>query len=124
MKTIYTFICDNCNFQLESLQEIANYKSLKKCPECKKNKLYRDYAADSVNVSVRLGNDEIKVGHLADRNTQRLSNDEKNELTKKHNAYKDQDISDKLPEGMSQIKKKDKKVLEYWFQQLLVVMPG
>jgi putative FmdB family regulatory protein len=102
MKIIYTFICSNCQFEFESLQEMKDYKSLKKCPECKQNQLYRNYAADSVSASVKLNDAEITVGHLASRNRSRFSQDKKDHLNKKHNEHNHQDINELLPEGMKQ----------------------
>ncbi len=113
MKTIYTFVCDNCDFLLESLQEIKNYKQLKKCPQCKKNKLYRNYSADLVSGSVKLNDGEITVGHLASRNRSRFSNDQKEDLNREHNKHKIQDISEWLPKGMTQT---TKPITQPWYR--------
>lgn len=36
------YTCDNCGHQLMVRQELHDEKRLKKCPQCKKHKLYQD----------------------------------------------------------------------------------
>jgi hypothetical protein len=84
-----------------------DYANCDKCgTDCK-----RDYLEDlsTLNASVKLGDNELKtIGHLAQRNTDRMSEDQRNELYRKHNSYKE-DVSEKqLPKGMSRIKKPPK----------------
>lgn len=108
MITIYTFQCDNCSYILEKSMEISKYKALKKCPECKKNKMYRRYDLDNISGAVRLANSEIKkLGHLAQRNTERMSQDQIDSIYRKNNAYKNKPNSAKkeLPSGMSRVEK-------------------
>jgi hypothetical protein len=67
----------------------------------------QDVATQST--SVRKSDSELKtIGDLANRNRDRLSDDEKITLHKKHNSYKDQESHKELPKGMSRIKKTNK----------------
>ena len=60
----------------------------------------------TLNSSVRKSDSELKtLGDLADRNRDRLSNDQKTEMHQKQNEYKDQDLVKQLPKGMSRMKK-------------------
>ena len=45
---IYDYICDNCEHKLSVHQQIKYFKLLKKCPQCKKNALYRDYSESNI----------------------------------------------------------------------------
>ena len=57
------------------------------------------YAPD---VSIRLGDSEVKtIGHLADRNSSKFSDDYKSKLTKKNKTKRS---GGKLPEGMERAK--------------------
>lgn len=67
--------------------------------------MYKDDLS-TLNTSIKLSDSEIKtLGHLANRNAERLSQDEKEHLNTKHNSYKDADTEINLPAGMSKIKK-------------------
>ena len=89
----YTYECDGekggCGNIFSVLQKISKYKPLKKCPECRKHKLRRLFEVDNVSTSVRCSDSEITLGHLAERNSSRMSNDERSSLKKNHNSYKD-----------------------------------
>jgi hypothetical protein len=76
--------------------------------DCGSNHTERNYLEDFSTIigSVRKSDSELKtVGDLANRNRDRLSNDEKLALQKKHNDYKEQESIKQLPTGMSRIKK-------------------
>jgi len=65
----------------------------------------------TINGSVKKSDSELKtIGDLANRNRDRMTNDQKNYLDKKHNEYKDQDLAKELPKGMSRIKKPKNKI--------------
>jgi len=105
----YTFQCGGCGEVFSIFALMSEYSDKQKCPSCKKTKLVsRKYDIDTVTVSgsVKKGDDEIKVGHLAKRNSEKLSDDEKRHLTEKHNAYKYEEPKTKLPKGMSRMGKK------------------
>jgi putative FmdB family regulatory protein len=103
----YTFSCllenDGCGHTFEYFCNISDYDAVVKvltCPECDNNKLVRDFQADSLSTNIVKSDDEIKLGHLAKRNTDRFSDDQKAELYKKHNAYKYTEPTKELPKGM------------------------
>lgn len=106
----YSYFCKNCNLSIEKFFSIKDYREKIKCPECKKC-CDRDYYTDisSQSASVRKLDSELKtLGDLANRNRDRMSDDQKVELYKKHNDYKEQESTKELPKGMSRIKKPTK----------------
>ncbi len=104
----YSFICSSklgCGHEFVKQMTMTQYpKSKIKCPHCN-NVVNRNYEADNIYVSVKLGDGEIKLGHLAKRNDSRFSDDYKKELIKKNNAYKNVEPNKDLPAGMSRVKK-------------------
>lgn len=106
----YTYFCDSCKCQFELTCSIGEYKESVRCQKCKKQ-TSRLYSADlaSLNTSVRKNDGELKtIGDLALRNTEKLSSDQKQDLHNKHNSYKDQSSTKKLPKGMSRMVKPPK----------------
>jgi putative FmdB family regulatory protein len=104
----YSYACDNCSFKFSLICPIREYKEIATCPKCKKNKTYRLYHEDLANLStsIKLADNELKtIGHLAQRNSEKLSDDHKDFLNKKHNAYRENQSDAPLPQGMSRIKK-------------------
>lgn len=76
--------------------------------DCGSNNTERNYVQDfsSIIGSVRKSDSELKtVGDLANRNRDRLSEDQKLALQKKHNDYKEQQSTKELPRGMSRLPK-------------------
>jgi hypothetical protein len=58
---------------------------------------------------VKLASSEIKtLGHLAHRNAETMSEDQKNELYRKHNSYKEVVPDKPLPKGMNRVNKPKK----------------
>ena len=83
----YSYTCLKCNTKFSVIKSISDYKPKEKCPECKLiGEVIRDLETDwnSLVGAVVRGDDQITVGELAKRNTERLSNDEKAALTHKH----------------------------------------
>ena len=103
----YTFFCDSCQKRFEIICSIKEYTDKKPCEFCNSKKsTYRLYVEDlaSLNTSVNKADNELKtVGDLAKRNTDRMSDDEKNHLKNKHNSYKENKPDDPLPSGMSRM---------------------
>ena len=99
----YSFICNNCNNTFTIYTSISKYTGECECPFCRSLKVNRDYQEDLPRTSVKKGSDEITVGHLAHRNTENLSSDEKSHLTYKHNKYKYDKPQKDLPDGMSRV---------------------
>lgn len=107
----YTYFCDKCKTSIEHFFYIREYKNTITCPQC--NKIcYRDYVTDvsSQSASVKKSDTELKtIGDLANRNRDKLTDDQKIDLYNKHNSYKQNKPSTSLPKGMKRIKKPNKK---------------
>lgn len=91
----YDFECQACGHELEVQQSIKEYKVLKKCPKCKKNKLSRVYIAPYLAIM----KEPETVGHLAYRNTKKMGKyelDEK-EIARKERKQTAQEEMSKLP---------------------------
>lgn len=106
----YSYRCEICQTTFSIVCSMREYNENHLCDKCGSN-CYRDYIEDlsTLNTAVKLGDSELKtLGHLAQRNTEKMSEDQRNELYRKHNSYKE-DVSEKpLPKGMSRIKKPPK----------------
>jgi hypothetical protein len=79
---------------------MKDYKELVKCPKCKRNTLVRNLQADLPNGSVVKGESELTVGELARRNSERFSEDYKEHLHNKNNAYRDNPPKFKEPKAV------------------------
>jgi len=106
----YTFQCDEeyggCGHTFTKYMSIQNYTDKQTCPTCSKRKTIRRKLCDdllSINAGIKKSDDEVTVGHLASRNTERMSDDEKSHLTHKHNEYRYTKPEHDLPDGMSRI---------------------
>lgn len=107
----YTYECQDCECVFELFSSIKDYKESPKCLHCNSKKTSRMLSHDALtlNSSVKKSDTELKtIGDLANRNRDRMSNDEKNALHKKHNAYKEEQSEKTLPSGMSRMKKPPK----------------
>ncbi len=104
----YTFLCDEddsgCGHTFEIACSISEYEEKidrpQTCPECRKIKsVRRDLQSDAI---MYVGDSTPKtLGAKCDKNSSRISADEKHHLNKKHNAYKEVAPSKPLPKGMS-----------------------
>lgn len=83
----YSFHCETCNNDFDLFMTISAYQMPAECPECKANKIVRSYVPPTG--CVKKGDDEITVGHLAHRNTERMSEDRKESIYVKNNAYRE-----------------------------------
>ena len=103
----YTFFCEACNKKYEVVCSIREYNDQIPCEYCGSNAAsHRLYVEDAstLSTSVKKMDSELKtVGDLAKRNTDRMSDDQKESLRIKHNSYKDNKPDDPLPSGMSRI---------------------
>lgn len=110
----YSYRCDKCSKDFELFFYIKDYQENPKCVNCKNNKsVYRLYSKDILSqaASVKKGDSELKtIGDLANRNRDRMSEDEKISLNKKHNAYKEEESKNTLPKGMNRMKKSETKI--------------
>ena len=108
----YSYYCSDCGLHFELFFNIKDYNSNPVC-ECGSKKTQRNYTEDlsTISGSVKKSDSELKtVGDLANRNRDRLSEDQKQYLQKKHNDYKDNKETKELPKGMSRIKKPSHKI--------------
>jgi putative FmdB family regulatory protein len=108
----YSFKCfeedGGCGHSFEIVMGIKDYEDKQKCPICKKIKcVHRDYESDPINAQVILGDSEIKtVGHLAGRNRDKMSDEEKDLLKKKNTTHLEQrrlETNKNLPPGMKRL---------------------
>lgn len=109
----YTFLCDKCERKFELVCSIREYSEHQSCPVCNSQKhVSRCYIEDvsTLNSSVKKSDDELKtVGDLANRNRDRMSDDQRSELHEKHNSYKEAPAKEKpLPKGFTRMKKQTK----------------
>lgn len=102
---IYQYECDNCGKNFEIQQSIHD-KSLTKCPQCKKNKLYRIIFAPYIINHTEPSN----VVSLAERNTSKMGKYELETKRRKDSVDRRVDtLSQKLPRGAEIVKRKDTK---------------
>jgi putative FmdB family regulatory protein len=104
----YSYCCKDCSAEFELFFYIKDYKEHPKCEKCKSINTGRLYIKDVItqNASVKKSDSELKtIGDLANRNRDRLSDDQKADLYQKHNDYKEHKEEKPLPKGMTRMKK-------------------
>lgn len=107
----YSYTCDNCQHNFELFFYIKDYRESPKCVSCKSVKTHRLYTRDVLtqSASVKKSDSELKtIGDLAKRNSDKMSEDQKQYLHQKHNSYKYEQSDKQLPTGMSRLKKPPK----------------
>jgi putative FmdB family regulatory protein len=107
----YSYNCDNCEYVFELFFYIKDYIENPVCTKCNSKKTSRRYIDDVITQSttIKKSDSELKtIGDLAQRNSDKMSEDEKIHLYKKHNQYRFEDNNNPLPDGMSRIKKPEK----------------
>jgi putative FmdB family regulatory protein len=107
----YSYACDKCNQDFELFFYIKDYVECPVCTSCGSKKTHRRYIDDvsTLNASVKKSDSELKtLGDLANRNRDRMSEDQKQSLHEKHNAYRDDQVLQDLPKGMTRMKKQPK----------------
>lgn len=109
----YSYHCEKCKSNFELFFYIKDYIEQPKCICCNSNKTHREYVADVLtqNTSVKKSDSELKtIGDLANRNRDKMTDDQKIALYEKHNSYKDRTEDKPLPKGMSRMKKGTKTI--------------
>lgn len=109
----YSYQCEDCHKSFELFFYIKDYVANPACIKCGSSQTNREYVKDVATQasSVRKSDSELKtLGDLANRNRDRLSDDHKQELYKKHNDYKEAESDKPLPKGMSRMKKRQGKI--------------
>lgn len=107
----YSYQCNSCNSKFELFFSIKDYQEKPVCESCNSSETSRLYVADVLSqvASVRKSDGELKtLGDLANRNRDRLSDDQKKHLQQKHNEYKEAPSQKELPSGMTRLKKQPK----------------
>jgi len=106
-------VCDTdengCGHTFEIHCWISEYDACTKelkCPQCgKKQSIKRDYQTDSIHTSVIKSDSEITIGHLAERNSKRMSAEQKARINYEHNKYLFEEPTNDLPNGMTRTRK-------------------
>jgi len=104
----YTFFCEKCEKVFELVCSIREYTDKPVCEFCKSKNVIRRYIEDlsTLNTSIKKNDSELKtLGDLANRNRDRLSDDEKIHLYNRHNEYKEETPKTELPKNMTRMKK-------------------
>lgn len=98
----YSFECGKCHHIFEKTYPMAESSTAAPtCPSCGKRKCKRDYSeCTSISASV-----PRTVGSLADKNTGKLSEDEKTHITLQNTEYLRKPYEGPMPEGGSLIPK-------------------
>lgn len=107
----YSYQCQDCSKEFELFFYIRDYIESPNCCYCKSKNTARAYSKDVLtqSASVRKADSELKtIGDIANRNRDRLSEDEKIALHNKHNEYKYETPKTELPKGMKRMKKQPK----------------
>lgn len=116
---IYEYQCSNtkCKHNFEIYQSIKDDK-LVVCPQCNKETLYRIIFAPMM---VSVG--EVKtLGSLAEKNTRNMSDEQRENLRKKHETKKV--AGKRLPEGMSRQKVNVKKNIQHQRKMQKILSKG
>jgi putative FmdB family regulatory protein len=106
----YSYLCNSCGNNFEIVCSFSQYEKnpLPKCESCSSKLTVRRYAEDvqTINASVRKSDSELRtIGDIANRNRDRLSDDEKRAIYEKNNSYKEEESQKELPTGMTRMKK-------------------
>jgi putative FmdB family regulatory protein len=105
----YTYECSKCKKKFEIFSTIQDYNPSHECSFCGSKSTQRSYIDDMCVGFVKKSDNELKtIGDLANRNRDRMSNNQKTDLYSKHNSYKETGYSE-LPTGMSRMKKPKQK---------------
>ena len=106
----YSYLCNSCGNNFEIICSFSQYEKnpLPKCDSCSSKLTTRRYTEDvqTINSSVKKSDSELRtIGDIANRNRDRLSDDEKRAIYEKNNSYKEEESQKELPTGMTRMKK-------------------
>ena len=110
---VYSYECHKCQEAFELFSSIRDYQESPCCSLCGCKKTSRKFIEDvsTIMSSVKKSDSELKtIGDLANRNRDKMSEDQKQALYQKHNDYKLEESTKELPKGMSRIKKPKNKI--------------
>lgn len=103
----YTYKCPNKSCEIDNfvvVSSVSAYKDTLKCPHCGK-KSNRDLMSDIETVIDGGDGSPKTVGAWADKQGEKLSEDQKDTLYMQHNAYKFEESKKELPAGMERMPK-------------------
>lgn len=80
---------------------MKDYKEQQNCPLCRSINTNREYGVDNIMGSV----ETRTLGALADKNSSKMSTDQKESLHRKHHYYKYEKPTKELPAGMERMRK-------------------
>lgn len=109
----YSYSCNKCYNDFELFFYIKDYREKPKCIHCGSQSTQRLITKDAatLNTSVKKSDSELKtLGDLANRNRDKMSDDQKQHLYNKHNSYKEESPKKQLPKGMTRMKKPGSKI--------------
>ena len=107
----YSYNCEKCFTGFELFFYIKDYTDKPECIHCGSHNTHREYVKDvsTQSSSVKKSDTELKtLGDLANRNRDKMTEDEKIHLYNKHNSYKEEQPKTELPKGMKRLKKQPK----------------
>lgn len=96
---VYPYKCEACGHEFDEIQKVKD-GPLKKCPECKKNKLRRVITAPILTYV----SEPQTVGTLAEKNAKFMSQEQKNKLAAE---YKTKKIIHRIPDKQMPGKRMD-----------------
>ena len=73
---VYTYACKKCQSKIEIIAHYSKYQKTIKCDECGEE-CHRSLQDDLTSGFVKLSDGELKLGHLAKRNSEKFSDDYK-----------------------------------------------
>lgn len=107
----YSYKCNKCSKIFELFFYIKDYIEKPSCVYCDSLDTNRCYVLDVItqSASVKKSDSELKtIGDLANRNRDRMTEDQRSDLYHKHNSYKENKEDSPLPKGMKRLQKQKK----------------
>ena len=86
---LYDYLCTNCQYKIEDIQQSIKDKPLVRCKKCKRMTLERIIYEGDVFVK----SEPTTIGQIADRNTKKMGKYERQSKEKQHNMK--QQLSEK-----------------------------
>lgn len=102
----YTYVCDACGLKTEVFFTIQDYQETIECScAAQMRRSYQDDLMGMTNSIVKADSELKTIGDLANRNRDKMSEDHKQALFKKHNAYRENPPEMPLPKNTKRIQK-------------------
>lgn len=102
----YTYVCDACGLKTEVFFTLNDYQENIECScAAQMRRSYQDDLMGMTNSVIKSDSELKTIGDLANRNRDKMSDDHKQGLFKKHNAYRENPPEMPLPKNMKRIQK-------------------